>query len=97
MTIVADARFQEPAAAGAASMRLYSWGARALYLGPALGLSPHRNAVAVLAVGLDGRRDRSDRCVGGPPALPQRAHTAEHVAPSGRYRRAPRVSLRRRP
>lgn len=32
---------------------LYSWGARALFIGPALGLSPHRNAVAVLALGLD--------------------------------------------
>lgn len=32
---------------------LVLWGARALYLGPALGLSAHRNAVAVLAVGLD--------------------------------------------
>lgn len=34
---------------------LYSWGARALYIGPALGLSAHRNAVAVLAVGLDAQ------------------------------------------
>jgi AraC-like DNA-binding protein len=33
---------------------LVSWGARALYVGPGFGLSPHRNAVAVLAVGLDG-------------------------------------------
>jgi hypothetical protein len=32
---------------------LCSWGARTLYIGPALGLSAHRNAVAVLAVGLD--------------------------------------------
>src|SRR5688500_15917800 len=32
---------------------LFSWGARALYIGPALGLSAHRNAVAVLALGLD--------------------------------------------
>lgn len=31
--------------------RLYFWGARALYLGPALGLTPHRNAVAVLCTG----------------------------------------------
>jgi AraC-like DNA-binding protein len=29
------------------------WGARALYVGPAFGLTPHRNAVAVLAVGID--------------------------------------------
>jgi AraC-like DNA-binding protein len=34
---------------------LYNWGARALYIGPALGLSAHRNAVAVLAVGLDAQ------------------------------------------
>ena len=33
--------------------RVFSWGARALYVGPTLNLSPHRNAVAVLAVGLD--------------------------------------------
>jgi AraC-like DNA-binding protein len=32
--------------------QLYSWGARALFIGPAFGLSPHRNAVAVVAVGL---------------------------------------------
>lgn len=33
--------------------QLYSWGARALFIGTALGLSPHRNAVAVVAVGLE--------------------------------------------
>ena len=33
---------------------LVTWGARALYVGPAFGLSPHRNAVAVLAMGLGG-------------------------------------------
>jgi AraC-like DNA-binding protein len=33
---------------------LVSWGARALYVGPGFGLSPHRNAVAILAIGLDG-------------------------------------------
>lgn len=32
---------------------LFSWGARALFVGASLRLSPHRNAVAVLAVGLD--------------------------------------------
>ena len=32
---------------------LVTWGARALYLGPGFGLSPHRNAVAVLAISLD--------------------------------------------
>lgn len=34
---------------------LYSWGARALFIGPAFGLSPHRNAVAVVALGLDAQ------------------------------------------
>ncbi|MDP3852585.1 helix-turn-helix domain-containing protein [Phenylobacterium sp.] len=37
--------------------RLYSWGARALFLGEALGLSAHRNAVGVLALGLEGAFD----------------------------------------
>jgi len=32
---------------------LFSWGARALFVGASLRLSPHRNAVAVLALGLD--------------------------------------------
>lgn len=39
---------------GEIQAQLFSWGARALYLGPALNLSPHRNAVAVLALGLTG-------------------------------------------
>lgn len=34
-------------------MQLYSWGARALFLGESLRLSAHRNAVALLALGLD--------------------------------------------
>lgn len=54
---------------------LVSWGARALYVGPGFGLSPHRNAVAVLAMGLDGplevARDASD-----PGAGFDRARTA---------------------
>jgi AraC-like DNA-binding protein len=33
--------------------QLYPWGARALFIGEAFGLSAHRNAVAVLALGLD--------------------------------------------
>lgn len=37
--------------------QLYSWGARALFIGPAFGLSPHRNAVAVVAVGLQAPFD----------------------------------------
>jgi AraC-like DNA-binding protein len=39
--------------AAAAAPRIFFWGARALYLGPAAGLSAHRNAVAVLCAGLD--------------------------------------------
>ena len=38
----------------AGSAQLMNWGARVLYLGPAFGLTPHRNATAVLAVALDG-------------------------------------------
>ena len=34
--------------------RLLNWGARVLYVGPAFGLTPHRNATGVLAVSLDG-------------------------------------------
>ncbi len=36
------------------------WGPRVLYLGPAFGLTPHRNATAVLAIGLDGALDVAD-------------------------------------
>lgn len=50
----ACARFQEAAAPTPEGARLYAWGARALYVGPALNLTAHRNAVAVLARGLDG-------------------------------------------
>lgn len=57
MATISDTGFQETATLAASQARLYSWGAtwgaRALYLGAALGLSPHRNAVAVLALGLD--------------------------------------------
>lgn len=34
---------------------LVGWGARALYVGPSLQLAAHRNAVAVLAIALDGQ------------------------------------------
>jgi AraC-like DNA-binding protein len=54
MTAVADARFQEAAAPMPDGARLYAWGARVLYVGPALNLTAHRNAVGVLALGLDG-------------------------------------------
>src|SRR5262245_49318623 len=40
--------------------KLMGWGPRALYLGPAFGLTPHRNATAVLAIGLDGTFDVAD-------------------------------------
>lgn len=46
MNAPAPTRFQEAAA-------IYAFGARVLYLGPALNLTAHRNAVAVLALGLD--------------------------------------------
>jgi len=54
MTAEAALRFQEAAAPLPADARLWAWGARVLYVGPALNLSAHRNAVAVLAMGLDG-------------------------------------------
>ena len=38
-----------------ARAKLIGWGPRVLYLGPAFGLTPHRNATAVLAVALDER------------------------------------------
>ena len=53
MTAPGRARFQEAAAPSPDAARLYAWGARVLYIGPALNLSAHRNAVAVLALGLD--------------------------------------------
>jgi AraC-like DNA-binding protein len=43
-----------------ARAKLIKWGPRVLYLGPALRLTPHRNATAVLAVALDGRLQVAD-------------------------------------
>jgi AraC-like DNA-binding protein len=43
-----------------AAAKLIGWGARVLYLGPAFGLTPHRNATAVLAVGLDAGLEVAD-------------------------------------
>ena len=40
--------------------KLIGWGARVLYLGPSLVLTPHRNATAVLAVGLDRALEVAD-------------------------------------
>jgi AraC-like DNA-binding protein len=51
--------FQEPAM-DASTAKLMNFGARVLYLGPAFGLTPHRNATAVLAVALDGAIDVAD-------------------------------------
>ena len=48
-----------------AKAKLIGWGPRVLYLGPAFGLTPHRNATAVLAVALDGTLE-----VAGDPADP---------------------------
>lgn len=43
--------------AAAQSPKLFVWGARTLFLGQALGLSAHRNAVAVLCAGVDAPFD----------------------------------------
>ena len=51
--------FQE-LAMDASTAKLMNFGARVLYLGPAFGLTPHRNATAVLAVALDGAIDVAD-------------------------------------
>jgi AraC-like DNA-binding protein len=48
-----EAGFQELIDFPARPPRLLAWGARVIYVGPALGLKPHRNAVAVVALGLD--------------------------------------------
>jgi AraC-like DNA-binding protein len=48
------ASFQELAIDAPRRARMLDWGARVLYLGPAFGLTPHRNATGVLVVALDG-------------------------------------------
>jgi AraC-like DNA-binding protein len=60
-----------------APAKLIGWGARVLYLGPAFGLTPHRNATGVLAVGLDGPLDVAD----------------DPADPASRYRRARSVLI----
>lgn len=70
MTAGAAARFQEAAAPWPPGARLWTWGARVLYVGPALNLSAHRNAVAVLAMGLDGPFEAAE--APGDPASPWR-------------------------
>ena len=51
--------------------KLIGWGPRALYLGPAFGLTPHRNATAVLAMTLAGKMEVADD-----PAAPNKAYRA---------------------
>jgi AraC-like DNA-binding protein len=52
--------FQKLAMSALGETKLLGWGARVLYLGPAFGLTPHRNATAVLAVGLDTALEVAD-------------------------------------
>ncbi|MFB9263309.1 helix-turn-helix domain-containing protein [Bradyrhizobium erythrophlei] len=54
------ATLSETGCAMASQAKLIGWGARVLYLGPAFGLTPHRNATAVLAIGLDHSFDVAD-------------------------------------
>jgi len=66
-------------------VKLFFWGARALYLGPAAGLSPHRNAVAVLCAGVhdtfgiarDPRRPRAGYVARRTVLIP--ANTLHHL------------------
>lgn len=51
MASFAPSRFHD--AAETTPARIFAWGGRAIYVGPALNLSAHRNAVAVVALGLD--------------------------------------------
>ena len=76
--------------------QLYSWGARALFIGPALGLSPHRNAVAVVAVGLEAPFELSWNTHDYRAAVPLCPDPAEHVAALARDSRRDGISVRRR-
>ncbi len=73
----ARSRFHDAAAPQPPAARIFAWGARALYVGPALNLSAHRNAVAVIALALDGAFGVAD-----PPA-----------ETSGHYRRCRSVVI----
>jgi len=79
MTAPASARFQEAAAPLPDGAQLYAWGARVLYVGPALNLTAHRNAVAVLALGLDGPFEVAE--APGDPASAWRATRSLLIAP----------------
>lgn len=61
--------FQELAIGAQPKARLLDWGARVLYLGPAFGLTPHRNATGVLAVALDGAIGVADNPQARPPSF----------------------------
>ena len=56
------------------------WGARALYIGPALGLTAHRNPVGVVVIGIDGEFGLA-RDPGNPETGWDTAHSA--VIPPG--------------
>ena len=56
------------------SAKIFFWGARALYLGGAFGLGPHRNAVAVLCAGLAGPFE-----VAIDPLQPEAGYTKHHL------------------
>lgn len=79
MTGAAPTRFQEAAATLPADARLWAWGARVLYVGPALSLTAHRNAVAVLAIGLDAPFEVAE--TPGDPASRWRACRTLLIAP----------------
>ena len=57
--------------------KLIGWGPRVLYLGPAFGLTPHRNATAVLAVALGATLEVAD----------------DPANPNGKYRSARSVLI----
>ena len=60
-----------------ARTKLIGWGPRVLYLGPAFGLTPHRNATAVLALALEGKLEIAE----------------DPVDPNGSYRSARSVLI----
>lgn len=60
--------------------RLYPWGPRALYMGSAQNLSPHRNAVGCLAIGVEASFEVSDNA--GDVAAPYRSCRTVLVHPN---------------
>lgn len=62
--------------------RLHLWGSRALFIGPSFALSPHRNAVDVLAAGIDApfsARDAADGHYRPHRLLHIRANSLHHL------------------